>query len=411
VKLFLHSHKYAFYLIVFLIPLNLGKHFIFNWSYSSGILIDYLIPTVFVTDLLILLLLIWWVVGLKRSDGERLLSLLNDWGIRFLALFFFAVFLSVLGAQSFPPSFYAFLKMLLYAGLFLYVIDNFDLKKDFTRMVQITAVSVFLLGILAGLQWSRQGSVFNNYLFFGEQPYSFSTYNVVRKDFFGETRVPAYGLFRHPNTFGGFLAITLIWMLVLIPEKRFVIMAFVPGALALFFTLSLTAWTAFVFALFCVFTFRFFRDKGKYAALALTSVFVITSLLLPLFPEIKGVSEHPSFFRRSGLLSSGEAVIRQNFLFGVGLNNNTVISDELHFIQPIHNVFVLVFAESGVFAFVFFVLFMLFALKKAFPYPLLLITLIQILLLMSFDHYFYTINQTQILFWLTLGMVFKYNLR
>ena len=47
-----------FYLILFLLPANLAKHFPVASSYVSGILVDYLIPTVYLTDILIIILLV-----------------------------------------------------------------------------------------------------------------------------------------------------------------------------------------------------------------------------------------------------------------------------------------------------------------------------------------------------------------
>ena len=51
-------------------------------------------------------------------------------------------------------------------------------------------------------------------------------------------------------------------------------------------------------------------------------------------------------------------MIKDNFLFGVGLNNFTVFVDkynydssDIRFSQPVHNIFLLIFSESGVFAF------------------------------------------------------------
>ncbi|MEA3355691.1 MAG: hypothetical protein U9Q63_04395, partial [Patescibacteria group bacterium] len=46
-----------FYLIIFLIPCNLSKHFILPSSYVNGILVDYLIPSIYFTDILIIILL------------------------------------------------------------------------------------------------------------------------------------------------------------------------------------------------------------------------------------------------------------------------------------------------------------------------------------------------------------------
>ena len=55
----LPDFMWLFNLIVFLIPANLAKHFILPSSYVGGSLVDYLIPTVYLTDILIGLLLIF----------------------------------------------------------------------------------------------------------------------------------------------------------------------------------------------------------------------------------------------------------------------------------------------------------------------------------------------------------------
>ena len=43
--------KILFYVLVFLLPVNLGLHFVIKDAYVWGLLIDYLVPTVFVQDI------------------------------------------------------------------------------------------------------------------------------------------------------------------------------------------------------------------------------------------------------------------------------------------------------------------------------------------------------------------------
>lgn len=113
-------------------------------------------------------------------------------------------------------------------------------------------------------------------------------------------------------------------------------------------------------------------------------------------------------------------MLDDNALFGVGLNNFTAKVEDylpksqvLRFIQPTHNIFVLLFSEVGLFGFVSFLLLFMFVLfsllSQSFGIPaILFITLLQFVLLGSFDHYLLTIHQMQLLFWLTVGFALTY---
>lgn len=385
---------YLFYLTVFLIPLNLGQHFIYKWSYVRGLLVDYFVPTVYVQDILMAVLLLLWFCTLRKRD---LLEIVKLRFIPLLVLFIFSVFFSVLASPNLHASLYAFSRLLLYVCFFFYVMQNFDVKKDFSRLVGVFSVSVFLLSLLAFGQWYKQGAVFNNYLFFGEQPYNFSTYGINRESLFGFTRIPAYGLFSHPNVFGGFLAIVLLWVLMRVPESKFATLSFLMGLIALFFTLSFSAWMVLLLGLL-------FLYLPRKASLFLTLALLFVLFFLPLFR-----TQSVSIERRASLLSGGYSLVSKSPLFGVGLGMSPSLSPDPRFLQPIHNVFVLIFAESGVFALLFFVAFLIFSISASFGKKLLFVSLLQILILCGFDHYFYTAHQTQLLLWLVLGVIFAYD--
>ncbi|MFC1756169.1 hypothetical protein ACFLZK_02135, partial [Patescibacteria group bacterium] len=78
---------------------------------------------------------------------------------------------------------------------------------------------------------------------------------------------------------------------------------------------------------------------------------------------------------------------------------------DVRFAQPPHNMFVLLFAEAGVLALMSFTLFIFRKIKASCRNDLFFISMLQILFLGVFDHYFFTIHQPQLLFWLILGFI------
>jgi O-antigen ligase len=92
-------------------------------------------------------------------------------------------------------------------------------------------------------------------------------------------------------------------------------------------------------------------------------------------------------------------MIKENFFIGVGLNNfipnlvrysgSFINSWEL---QPVHNIFLLVFSETGVVGFLAFIV-LLFASLTTYHYAL-----ISILITGMADHYWLTLQQNMLLF-------------
>jgi O-antigen ligase len=416
--------KKLFYFIVFTIPINLGKHFIVKDSYVHGLLIDYLIPTVYLTDLLIAILLIWWVVTLIKSRKPRYVTVKSP-VIILSVLYIFSLFLSFLIAPRLLPALDQLIVTVLHIGFFLYVIEEFYFKTDLKKLVCVLSVSVLLVSILGLVQWLKQGSVFNNYLFFGEQPYTYNTTSIVKEYVFNRAMIPPYATFRHPNILAAFLSISLIVIIANIGffKRRFYWWFVVAlGALNIFLSWSKITWFCFAFSLALLFLFNRFGKKILLPVLALSGAAILALNLLPL---THFDNTDPSLYMRGDLINASVKLIAQHPLFGVGLNNITVFisnyltrSEFLKFIQPVHNIFLLLLTESGFFSALLFVALISYVVYKTvksaylpnFTGYYLVITLFQLVFLGSFDHYFLTITQTSLLFWLTLGICMKYNL-
>ena len=417
---FLFLSNQLFLILIFLIPLNLGKHFEYIGSYVWGILIDYLIPTIYVQDIIAILILLFWILGggLKKII-ENTETLISKKEIQFSILFIFSLFLSVIASTRFIPSVYYWFRIFLYFSIFIYILIEIPVEDYFFKILNILALSVLLISILGIAQYFNKGSVFNNYLILGEQPYSASTFGITRKNLFGRAVVPAYGLFRHPNTFGGFLSLILIWLLSFIKKNKFYFLSFLFGLLALIFTFSTISWVVFILGIIFHLIFSKYPKNIKYRkrqAMYITVFICILMLILPLF-KIFANSDDPSIHRRSNFLRASYRMINDYPLFGVGVNNSTIKIDtyniesrDVRFTQPVHNMFVLIFSEAGVFSFLIFILFMHSSGKRLLNssyFHLFLISFLQIILLGSFDHYFITMHQTLLLFWIVFGLALQ----
>src|SRR3989338_4052447 len=141
-----------------------------------------------------------------------------------------------------------------------------------------------------------------------------------------------------------------------------------------------------------------------------------------------------SFVDRAKFNNVAVEMIKNKPLFGVGLRNFVVTMDDyaeerllpyLH--QPVHNIYLLIAAESGILALIVFVIFLLNIVRPAFSaswriragkhairddsiqrYALVL-TFLGFLVIGFFDHYLWTIQQGMLMFWVALGLLANKN--
>jgi len=414
---FLNIPNQLLLLLVFIIPFNLGKHSEISSSFIDGVLVDYLIPTIFLQDIVVLLIVSFWLFGKGFKEIIRDLSkLFERKELQVILLFVFSLFLSTLSSIRFIPSISAWLRMFLYFLLFIYIISEIPVEEYFFKILDIVSVSVLLISVMGIIQFLTGGSVFDNYLFFGEQPRSLSSPDIVRESFLGRSVVPSYGLFRHPNTFGGFLSIFLLWIFSFLKRRRIYLLSFSFGVIALIFTVSYASWVVFILGLVSHLILHKRPKKiisKKHTLLLITSFLCFLSIFLPLIIPADRF-ESSSLNRRIGLAKSSVRIFKKFPLFGVGLNNVTVVIDkynfeskDIRFSQPVHNIFLLMLSEGGVMSLSLFILSLFFVGKKLLNssyFHLFLISFLQIILLGSFDHYIFTSHQALLLFWLVMAL-------
>lgn len=368
--------------LLLLFPANLAKHWITPQSYVLGIQIDYLNPALYLIELLVVLLLLSGFLAPRRPQRStpRTLQLL-------VIGFLLSLLPSIWVAADKLVAIFRFLELSLWLGFSLWLTAHVHWENR-RRLFRLLGGGVVWVSLLALGQFFFQRSLLG-YWFLGEPVLSPSLGGVASGSLFGQEVLRAYGTFPHPNVLGGVLSVILVALF----SVRFW-GPFAAGLGAVLVSLSRTAW---------------FSLAGGVLSLS----FLGRGLGLVLVEEL-------SLSRRWELLQSAWGMIQSAPLVGVGLGQFVVHLPRFGlpsglslFLQPVHNIFALVAAESGVLAALLLGMIFYSALRETIRRKrwLLTVALFQLIFLGMFDHYLYTLPQGLFLFSLIIGLSFSYSER
>lgn len=435
-----------FYLLILLLPIQLGLHFWPPFAFVNGIRVDYLAPTIYLTDILVLGILISWLVDkLRVIMSSRALAKSRAWRspscndiMIFLLLLIFLIF-NIVFAQNQFLAFFKALKILELTLLSIFIIEE---RPSFKITVYCLLIAVCYSSIIAWEQFIKQSSINGPFYFLGERSFNISTPGIARADILGKLILRPYATFPHPNVLAGFLTVVLPFLFFFpqITNSKKTSVLYFPLLLfvlaTLFITFSRTAWiTTLVISL--VF---FFMTKKKIIKLFTVSAIgrwtfglscLLLTFLLPFFwsrMESLFSSNLESLSIREKLINTSIQMFLKYPLTGVGLNN--FIPEINHFtrinsyqeLQPVHNIFLLITAESGIVGIILFLIlifligrkllngYMVIWLKQKKPFSYLamqpfILSFSSLLFLSLFDHYFFTLQQTQLLFTIIIGFI------
>jgi len=441
-----------FLLLIFLISTQLGRHFWPTWSLVNGIRIDYLSPTIYVTDVLILLLIFFELI---KRRGTKLCARpnrrLGTPGSHLRTPTIIIIFLFLLLTANF--SFISFIKFIKIIEIitFAYLVKIHLNKITFPRFVFVLSLSMLFQSFLALAQFVNHGSLNGIFYWLGERSFTASTPGIANASINGNLILRPYGTLPHPNVLAGFLLLGIIIICRGTPwralgayhgkplQKIFIYFVLLMSSIVLFLTLSRVAillWFGFV-----VFNFiRRGRPPGRpYVAqkrdLGQTRRFVPTMIIIFLivvlflyflFPRFISIftEDSESFTARFSQTKIVFQMIKDHPVFGVGLNQYLVElpkylkNASFRDYQPVHNVFLLVLSEIGVFGFL---VVGVIAIKLLNCYIVKLLRtknnnltiqqfsngfLILVVLVISlFDHYFYTTQQGNLMIGLVMGIL------
>ncbi|MFA5360165.1 MAG: O-antigen ligase family protein [Patescibacteria group bacterium] len=426
-KYFFKIIEYGLYLVVFLLPLQT------RWIIKAGFN-EYQTYSLYGVDILLILVLLLFIVSKMASftlvtAGEKHPN--NRMICWFLGGFLLISGISGLLAANKLLALYKFSWLILGVGLF-WLIANVNYEK--LKLIYAILAGIFLQAILGIWQFFSQSSFSNKWLGLAtHDPAQLGTSVVefVARDGIGERWLRSYGGLDHPNMLGGILAIGILLLIgqmvarQIFNVKFFKIINWIFLAVfsvALFFSFSRGAWLAVLAGGFFMLTSFVIRRDLKSQKEMLTAILFSSILIGVLFFQYNELVitrltdnsrlEIKSKVERVASYHEATGMIKKYPITGVGLGNYTLAlnrqipNQESFYYQPTHNVFLLIWAETGVFGLLFFIGLMVYLLAKCFTARnnAVVASLIVLIILMSIDHWLFSLHFGVLFFWLILGI-------
>lgn len=400
------AENVLFFLAVLLLPTQLGKHFWPQSAFIYSLKIDYLSPTIYFWDLLVLLLLT--VAGFNLLRLKKKISLNKPFAI-LLGIFFLSLLPSLLGSLN-PEAGLVQIKDYLSSGLFgLYIAgrDSVRIRKFLFPALIISFIFICALGLMQFLLGRSLG-----FWVLGERDFSVTTPLVAKFNYYDKIFLRPYSTFSHPNLFGGFLMVTMPLVLYGLP-KVFRKIALILGLLGCATVLVTFSRPALI--LLAVYFLVIYR---KYWKLMLITLVLLSPLVVVRFISIF-TFDTLAILRRQELQEYSVELFKRHIWSGTGVNNfvNALAIDKIlvgtsRFLQPVHNIFLLILSETGLIGLAGFLLMFLTSVYKNIKNSnylsrILLASLLSITFLGLFDHYFITLPQGQRVLFLILGLSFR----
>ena len=369
-------HQKLFFLSLTLLPTQLGFHFWPQWSIVLGRRVDYLSPTIFLTDILIVCMLASWIFQTRIK-----------FSVSKLIPFFLFAFANIFFAASKPVAIYKWIKVLEFVGLGWYIIKT---KPKINAIINPLSIGVLYSSLIAIAQFFLQHSI--GLWILGERTFAADTPGIARFSW-GREFLRPYATFSHPNVLGGFLAASLLFIFFKLRSSTFKNITLILGIAALFLSFSRSAWIAALVG------FGIMKRK-----------FLIPLLIIILILFFKFNVQEESVVIRQQLNTSAISMWKTSPIFGVGLGNFLVelpkflVSREVYFLQPVHNIYLLILAETGIVGLGAWMWIISVFIKKKKLF-IIRYSLFLILLLGFVDHYPITLQQGQLL--LTILLVLQ----
>lgn len=308
---------------------------------------------------------------------------------------------------------YGLIKLLEFVFLGWYI-GRFPSKTAWRIAGSAFAVGMIFEGLLAFAQFQAQSSVGGVFYLFGERTFSSSTPGIANASLSGQLILRSYGTLPHPNVLAGYM---LLGMFIVYGSLSFVknktvrmffLSAIIIGSIALFLTMSRVAillWVVMlmfwirkfflIFVLVCIGSILFFSPLR----------FRLTDFSL----------RDESVVARQEMIEQSVLMIKQHLFFGAGINNylhnlpSQQITALFTHLQPVHNIYLLIAAETGILGFVIGIYWVGLLMRKTIRAKIpqrniLLIMLFTIFVIGLFDHYFWTVQQGRMMLAVVLGL-------
>ncbi len=387
-------NKLLIFLFLLFLPTQLGKHFFLPFSYLSGVRVDYLAPTVYLTDIIVFLLaIVNFKIVFKFFQNKKILIGL------------FLLLINVLFSRLPAISFYWLIKIAEFLTVFSLAKKMLKTLKDRSILTAFLLSGLFEL-FLTIAQLINKHSLQGIFYYFGERLISLSMPGVAKATIQGIEFLRPYGTFSHPNSLAGFFLVLYFFVLTYKKFNRHLILKYLfllVSSFLIFLSFSKIAILTYLFLSVVYHLKSSIKLKCRLCVLARLFIIVVVSLVF-----LQATTDPLTINKRIELIKNSITVILHYPIQGVGLGSYLVEQANfsskyyLFFNQPVHNIFLLYFSELGIVIgglIIFLSLAKINRLIKISPYVFFALFLTGL-----FDHYWLTLQQNFLLMGLAMGV-------
>lgn len=373
-----------------------------------------------------IILFIWILLNistLKNCHNKKILFS--------VLIFIIYIILSIFWSPDKLISLY-FLVPLLLGGISFLILQKKMLS--FKKFTFVFVFSIFLQGTIGVYQFLNQIIYPNKWLGISEHLAWKGGSSVIETS--SERFLRAYGGMPHPNILGGFLAMTILLSIGAYLKanekekywKYFLLICIILNFFSLLVTFSRSALFSLLLGLLLFLVYYLYNKRLnliKNLLFIISIFFLISALFFSLFSEllinrldVTSRLEKKSINERLLFIREAQEIISQKPILGTGVGNytsfllkNSPTPKEVWQFQPVHNIYLLIFAELGIIGFSLFLFIIIFIIcdflesfiKENTNRVIFSIVTISLLFLSFFDHWLWTTHSGVIVFWLILS--------
>jgi len=330
--------KGLFFLLLLILPFQLGKHFFPSFSYLQGVRVDYLSPTIYLIDVLVFLLSISNLKGLILFFRKKI---------------FFHIFLLLLINIFFSQS-----KYLSLYGL-LRIMEFFILIFLGKKVIKYLSPKVIVLSFLSSglielflclLQFYNKSSIQGLFYFIGERLFTLNTPGIAKATIKGIEFLRPYGSFSHPNSMAGFYLLIYFFVLTYKKINRFIFLKYF--SLSIFTLIVFISFSKVAIVTFLIVNTTYWVLNTKIKCLPCKIARILIPMIISLV-FLQAMTDPLTIQKRIELLKNSWAIIFNHPFFGTGVNGYLLAQSQiksnfyLFFNQPVHNIYLLLISEFG----------------------------------------------------------------
>ncbi len=312
-----------------------------------------------------------WLTGTTRSGKKKLIHLFGGTSVPILALFLITT-LSAMWATDRQLSYFRAEQVFELAVMYLYLANHLTTFDEMMFFIQVFMGAMLAESLLMIWQWLT-----------GAEFWIVGIEAIVYSD---PRRVG--GTLGGPNIAGGLLAAyaaitsAMIWVFPKAHQKLFALVCFVAGSIALLSTASRSSWAGTVLALAVFSTVGLLRGwvSMEMVGLLVIGAMIIGAIFYPMIHERLTGDDNGSAESREKMAKLAWNMIQANFWFGVGANNYALLARDYYtsdvgylgyvIDSSVHNRYLLIWAETGLFGLMIYLSFLISPLLTAARYVL-----------------------------------------